>query len=105
MLTGGCITTGLLEYIQNGFKVGPNYCRPPGPWLQDWIEAKSPNVRRHHLQDWWGVFNDPTLDGLIRSSYDQNLTLRVVGTRVLEARAQQAIAVGDFFPQTQQATG
>ena len=71
----------------------------------EWIEAKDPNVQHRQLQDWWSVFNDPTLDGLIRSSYNQNLTLRVVGTRVLQARAQQAIAVGNFFPQTQQATG
>ena len=55
--------------------------------------------------DWWGVFNDPTLNSLIHTAYQQNLTLRVVGTRVLQARAQQAIAAGNLFPQTQQATG
>src|SRR5260370_14695420 len=38
-------------------------------------------------------------------AYDQNLTLRIIGDRVLEARAQQAIAVGNIFPQLQQATG
>jgi NodT family efflux transporter outer membrane factor (OMF) lipoprotein len=105
LLNGGCVTTGPLDYIRNGFKVGPNYCRPPAPVAPEWIESKDPNVQNRHLQDWWGVFNDPKLNSLIDTAYDQNLTLRIVGTRVLQARAQQAIAVGSFFPQTQQATG
>src|SRR5262249_16311731 len=65
------------------------------------------NVRSHHLPyaEWWNVFGDARLNSLIETAYDQNLTLRAVGTRVLQARAQQAIAVGSIFPQTQQATG
>ncbi len=105
LLTSGCVTTGPLDWIHNGFKVGPNYCRPPAPVAEEWIEAKNPNVQNRHLQDWWSVFNDPKLNSLIATAYDQNLTLRIVGTRVLQARAQQAIAVGNIFPQTQQATG
>jgi NodT family efflux transporter outer membrane factor (OMF) lipoprotein len=45
------------------------------------------------------------LDSLIGSAYQQNLTLREAGTRVLQARAQLGIAVGNFFPQTQQMKG
>jgi NodT family efflux transporter outer membrane factor (OMF) lipoprotein len=105
LLHSGCVTTGPLQYIQNGFKVGPNYCRPPAPVAEQWIETKDPNVQNRHLQDWWHVFNDATLDSLIQAAYEQNLTLRIAGTRVLEARAQQAIAVGNFFPQAQEATG
>jgi NodT family efflux transporter outer membrane factor (OMF) lipoprotein len=105
LLSGGCVTTGPLEWIRNGFKVGPNYCRPPAPVADEWIEGRGPKVQDRHLQDWWVVFQDDTLNALVGSSYDQNLTLRAVGTRVLEARAQQAIAVGNIFPQTQQATG
>jgi NodT family efflux transporter outer membrane factor (OMF) lipoprotein len=51
------------------------------------------------------VFNDPTLDELICYSYKQNLTLREAGFRVLEARAQLGVAVGNFFPQTQNMVG
>ncbi len=105
LLNAGCVTTGPLDYVRNGFKVGPNYCKPPAPVAEDWIEARDPNVENRHLQDWWGVFNDPKLNSLIDTAYGQNLTLRVAGTRVLQARAQQAIAVGTIFPQTQQATG
>src|SRR5262245_47652447 len=104
LLTSGCITTGAGDWVRNGFKVGPNYCRPPAPVAEEWIEAKNPIVQNRHFQDWWAVFQDPTLNSLIDTAYGQNLNLRVVGTRVLEARAQQAIAVGSIFPQTQQAT-
>ncbi len=55
--------------------------------------------------EWWTVFQDPILNGLICRAYQQNPNLRSVGTRVLQARAQQAIAVGNIFPQTQQAVG
>jgi NodT family efflux transporter outer membrane factor (OMF) lipoprotein len=97
--------TGPRQWIRNGFKVGPNYGPPPAPVAAEWIQANDPNVHNHHLQDWWEVFRDPTLNSLIGMAYEQNPNLRIAGTRVLEARAQQAIAVGNIFPQSQQATG
>jgi NodT family efflux transporter outer membrane factor (OMF) lipoprotein len=101
----GCTPFG--EYIQNGFKVGPNYRRPPAPVAPSWIDAADKRLRQGEddLRQWWRVFNDPVLDRLICSAYQQNLTLREAGFRVLEARAQLAIAVGAFFPQTQDMTG
>jgi NodT family efflux transporter outer membrane factor (OMF) lipoprotein len=105
LLSGGCVTTGPLEWVRNGFKVGPNYCRPPAPVAEEWIQANDAKVQDRHLQDWWTVFQDPTLDALIETAYAQNLTLRSAATRVLQARAQQAVAAGNLFPQTQQATG
>jgi NodT family efflux transporter outer membrane factor (OMF) lipoprotein len=104
LLCGGCMT-GPLQWVKSGFKVGPNHGRPPAPVAPAWIEANDARVQARHLQDWWEVFQDTTLNGLIRTAYDQNLTLRAVAARVLQARAQQAIVVGSLFPQTQQATG
>jgi NodT family efflux transporter outer membrane factor (OMF) lipoprotein len=102
-----CGCTSPLEYVTNGFKVGPNYGRPPAPVAQDWIDAADVRVRKQSddLSQWWTVFNDPVLDRLICFAYRQNLTLREAGFRVLEARAQLGIAVGNFFPQTQDAFG
>jgi NodT family efflux transporter outer membrane factor (OMF) lipoprotein len=102
-----CGCTTLKEYVQNGFKVGPNYGRPPAPLAQNWIDVADPRVRTasDDLSQWWKVFNDPVLDDLICSAYLQNLTLREAGLRVLEARAQLAITVGNILPQTQTATG
>jgi NodT family efflux transporter outer membrane factor (OMF) lipoprotein len=105
LVNDGCVVTGPLQWVENGFKVGPNYCKPPAPVAPEWIEATDPKVENRHLHDWWGVFQDPALDWLIATAYHQNLTLRVAGTRVLQARGQQAIAVGNIFPQTQQMRG
>jgi NodT family efflux transporter outer membrane factor (OMF) lipoprotein len=105
LLNGGCLTTGPLDWVRNGFKVGPNYFKPPAPVAQDWIPQTDADVQNRHLHDWWTVFQDTQLDALVDTSVRQNLSLRVAGTRILEARAQQAIAVGNVFPQTQQMTG
>ena len=36
--------------------------------------------------DWWTVFNDPVLNQLMEEAYQQNLSLRAAGLRVLQAR-------------------
>lgn len=102
-----CGCTPLSEYIHNGLKVGPNYRRAPAPVAQDWIDANDVRVRKESddLSRWWTVFNDPALDSLIQTGYQQNLTLREAGFRVLQARAQLGIAVGEFFPQLQNMSG
>jgi NodT family efflux transporter outer membrane factor (OMF) lipoprotein len=105
LLLSGCTTFS--EYIHNGFKVGPNYARPPAPVAQRWIDANDKRVRSETEDDshWWTVLNDPVLNDLVQSAYRQNLTLREAGFRVLQARADLGIAVGEFFPQTQNMNG
>src|SRR6266478_1425146 len=95
VLNSGCVTTGPLDWIRNGFKVGPNYCKPPAPVAHEWIEAQDPRVQGPLPREgaWWDVFQDPILNALIDRAYQQNPSLRAVGIRVLQARAQQAIAV------------
>jgi NodT family efflux transporter outer membrane factor (OMF) lipoprotein len=105
LFLGGC--TPWREYVHNGFKVGPNYCKPPAPVATEWIDASDQRVRSESddLSKWWTVLGDPVLNDLICYAYRQNLTLRVAGMRVLEARAQLAIDTGNLLPQTQTATG
>ena len=88
-------------------KVGPNYARPPAELNQNWLEAQEHHVKTGpcEYKAWWQVFKDPILDRLIETAYRQNLDLRAAGLRVLEARAQLGAAVGQLYPQTQQATG
>jgi NodT family efflux transporter outer membrane factor (OMF) lipoprotein len=95
-LVGGC--TSPREYVNNGFKVGPNYAPAPAPVADDWIDKRKDG---EELTRWWTVFNDPILDELVCSAYKQNLTLRQAADRILEARATLGIAVGNFFPQSQ----
>jgi NodT family efflux transporter outer membrane factor (OMF) lipoprotein len=74
---------------------------------RDWIDSSDVRVKKESedLSEWWQVFKDPVLNSLIDKAYQQNLSLREAGTRVLQARAQLGIAVGNFFPQTQQMRG
>lgn len=101
----GCTPVG--EYVRNGFKVGPNYKRPPAPVEQHWIDANDARVRSEEADhsQWWDVFNDPTLNDLVQNAYRQNLTLREAGFRILAHRAELGIAIGNFFPQTQVMNG
>ena len=102
-----CGCTPLGEYVRNGFKVGPNYGRPPVPVARDWIDANDANIRRSEEEQtrWWTLLHDPALDALICTAYRQNLTLREAGFRILEARAQLGIDTGQLFPQTQTFNG
>src|SRR5262245_60659066 len=95
----------LRQWVDNGFKVGPNYCKPPAPVASEWIDYRDPRVKSEEpdLAEWWRVFRDPALDALIETAYRQNISLREAGTRILAARAERGIAVGELFPQSQQA--
>src|SRR5437016_3167648 len=103
LLGAGC---NLPQWVQNGFKVGPNYARPAAPVASEWIDYRDPRVKSQEsdMSEWWRVFDDPTLSALIDRAYDQNLSLRVAGARILQAQAQRGIAVGTLFPQIQQAS-
>jgi NodT family efflux transporter outer membrane factor (OMF) lipoprotein len=95
MIFSGCI------------KVGPDFTRPELQVSQQWIEADSDRVRTSpaDYRMWWTAFKDPVLDTLIRIAYAQNIPLRVAGARVFQARARLGIAIGEQYPQVQQATG
>jgi len=94
-------------FLSGCFKVGPDYKRPPVAVSEAWLDASDQRVKVEATQfrNWWRVFNDPVLDRLIDRAYKENLSLRIAGVRVLEARAQLGIAVGQLFPQTQQVSG
>jgi outer membrane protein TolC len=111
LCTSGC--TSFRDYVHNGYKVGPNYCKPAAPVAETWIDGRNVNEgQRDDLSKWWLNFRDPVLNEpdpvlnyLIHNAYQQNLTLRQAGTRVLQSRALLAIAVGNIFPQTQTVSG
>ncbi len=96
-----------LLFLAGCVKVGPDFARPPVTVSQNWLEAGDPRVKAGapEFKNWWQTFNDPVLDRLIDRAYTENLSLRMAGVRVLEARAQLGIAAGELYPQTQQAFG
>ena len=87
--------------------VGPDYVKPTAPAPDEWLEPLESVEQgtKTNLSAWWQAFNDPVLNTLVESAYRQNLTLQVAGIRILEARAQLGIAIGDQYPQTQQGFG
>lgn len=89
-----------------GCAVGPHYVKPVVPVNGSWSETGSPQISAQPATDiaWWKAFNDPVLDQLIQLAYKQNLTLRVAGLRIMEARAVLGIATGNQYPQLQQAS-
>ncbi len=101
----GC--TGPREYFRNGWKVGPNYRRPPAPVAQKWIDEDDKRVRSttEDISYWWTTFNDPVLNDLVVTAYRQNLTVRQAAFRVLQARANLGFAFGTLFPQSQSFNG
>jgi NodT family efflux transporter outer membrane factor (OMF) lipoprotein len=85
--------------------VGPDYKKPAAPLPDAWLDlAGSAAGDRAEDAQWWTRFDDPVLNALVAQALRQNLTLRQAGLRVIEARAQRGISVGEFFPQTQAAT-
>jgi NodT family efflux transporter outer membrane factor (OMF) lipoprotein len=96
-----------LMLSSGGCMVGPDFSAPSTPVAEKWLEAGNASVDTHNqnYRDWWTVFHDPALDRLIETAYNQNLTLVSAGTRVLQARAELGVAIGEFYPQLQQGNG
>jgi NodT family efflux transporter outer membrane factor (OMF) lipoprotein len=94
------------QWKDNGYKVGPNYFKPGAPVAAEWIDFNDPGVisESNAVNDaaWWESLNDPVLNRLVTQTYQQNLSLRAAGMRVLEAQSHRAIAAGLLYPQFQQ---
>ncbi len=97
----------VLIVLTSGCMVGPNFKRPKVEVSPNWPDAGDQRVKTgpSEYSNWWQAFNDPVLNRLIERAYRENLSLRIAGVRVLEARAQLGIAIGGLYPQTQQASG
>jgi NodT family efflux transporter outer membrane factor (OMF) lipoprotein len=96
-----------LSLPYGGCLVGPDFSEPSAPVAEKWLEANNSSVdtRNQEYRDWWKVFHDPVLNRLIEIAYNQNLSLVSAGTRVLQARAELGVAIGEFYPQLQQGNG
>ncbi len=98
----------LLVLLSGCTILGPDYTRPEATVESNWIESESPLVTSEPPVDpqWWKTaFHEPELDKLVETALQQNLTLRSAGLRVLQSQQQLAIAIGNQFPQQQQASG
>lgn len=87
--------------------VGPDFVKPDAPVEQEWLKARDASIKTEasDYKDWWTVFDDPVLNSLVESAYQQNLPLQISGLRILQARAQLGVVVGNLYPQLQQGRG
>jgi hypothetical protein len=90
--------------LSAGCMIGPDFKRPSAQVADDWMEAGSETIDsgRAQYREWWSSLDDPVLSKLIDLAHEQNLSLLTAGVRVLEARAQLGVAIGEFYPQQQQ---
>ena len=93
-----------LLLLITGCMVGPDFKSPPARVAEQWLEAdhKAVDSTRQEYRNWWSVFDDAALTELIETAYRQNLSLLAAGVRVLQARAELGVALGELYPQEQQ---
>ncbi len=86
-------------------KVGPNYQRPPLT-VPDQYRGLAPDATTQQAgggeqfgeMKWWGVFQDETLQALIKEALANNYDLKIAATRVLEANANLGITRANQLP-------
>lgn len=89
------------------FRVGPDFTAPETEIQTSWTE-ESNIIAVEDYDDvgaWWENYNDETLNLLVETALSDNFTLEAVAYRILAARANLGFAIGEYFPQTQQAEG
>jgi multidrug efflux system outer membrane protein len=92
------VFVSVLVLALGGCAVGPNYVRPtvdtPPSWRMTDAEAKDlANT------SWWGQFNDPVLDNLVRVALQENLDLQIAAARIDEFAGRYGFVRADLFPQ------
>ena len=92
------IFASVLVLALGGCAVGPNYVRPtvdtPPSWRMTDAEAKDlANTA------WWGQFDDPVLDNLVRVALQENLDLQIAAARIDEFAGRYGFVRADLFPQ------
>jgi outer membrane protein, multidrug efflux system len=99
------VRRGLLLALTLGFlaacTLGPDYRRPEVslPSLYRGLDPTAPGGPGSLAdQAWWTIFQDETLQGLIRTALEQNYDLRLAVARILDAQAQVVITRSNQFP-------
>ncbi len=89
-----------------GCAVGPDYQAPktevPAEWNgQTFVtqgQASKTTTEPVTLAQWWGIFNDRTLNSLVELAITANLDLKQVEARIRQARAARGVAGAGLGP-------
>ncbi len=89
-----------------GCVVGPRYQRPPVAVPAEARGQQGPvDAASLADQEWWKIFADDALQGLIAEALRNGYDLRLAAARVEEARANAGIARSEYFPSIQLSAG
>jgi outer membrane protein, multidrug efflux system len=94
----GAIALPVFSLALTGCTVGPDYARPK---VEQPAAFKSPATTQPATSiptEWWRLYNDPQLDGLIKLANESNQDIRQAIARVDEARALARIAATSLLP-------
>lgn len=97
----------LALFISSCIRVGPDFQSPETHVQQSWTEQSSniKPVENAATEKWWKDYQDETLNQLVEAALNGNYTLEAAAYRIIATRANLGIAIGELFPQTQQAEG
>lgn len=86
----------ILLILMSACRMGPNYRRPTveSPETFSSLQASTSLA----TVEWWSVFQDPVLGGLIETALANNQDLLAAAWRVDEARAQLGFVRADMYP-------
>lgn len=102
------ILLSFLSFLFPGcLRVGPDFKAPETVTQDAWTEKSDRIMLCEELEvgSWWKQYQDETLNCLISFALENNQNLEAAAERILAARAQLGFAIGECFPQTQQAEG
>ncbi len=92
-----CLTLGMA--VLGGCVVGPNYKRPAVNTPPTFRGQAVPEATSIADLPWWSVFQDPTLQDLIKTAIANNRDLRAAAARVEQARQMAAQSHAQYLPQ------
>ena len=83
-----------------GCTVGPDYEPPdlelPASWSERLpLESEQAGAQ---LQQWWTLFDDSVLEGLVEQAAQANLDAQAAMMRVVESRAARDFTAGEYSP-------
>ena len=91
------VSNGIILLLLAGCAVGPKYARPKTKNPNAYVQAPSMSDSITNLK-WWHVYQDTTLQKLIRVAVDSNLDLSIAIARVDEARAILGYNKANLYP-------
>lgn len=91
-------TLAALAVVASGCAVGPDYVRPALDVPREWRALDASEAGAFANEPWWELFQDPTLEDLIRAALAQNKDLATAVARIEQQRALYAVQRAELIP-------